>query len=331
MEKLFSVLKRPSRLDDYGKEEPKGISWYFTSTRGAIKLLHAAGVTYTIIFCFLVCLSSVFLGLPLVFEDSPNALFIAQIVMVYIWICIESNFLLIRYRAQNSHVIQSSGVLPINRIGKSSLNDWRNANNSGRGENNGIPSSDWKKCSHCDFDVPPRARHCSICRTCVLKKDHHCFFTGCCVGFHNQRYFITFCVYGIIGGTWGLYNLGTYLSTFYYPILSLQIYNYFLPVCVVKTMLGYTSVVNFLLVFLFYLHITSTATSLYYFGWQMFIISRGQTSYECMKRKKVYAADFWSHMRSIFGRNWIIGFILPVPFIVNEGDGVHWDTHSKYS
>lgn len=329
MLKLLSVLKKPSHLDEFGREEKKGISWYITSTRGQIKLLHAAGVAYTIIFCFLVCWSSIFLGLPLVFVDSPNGLIVAQIVMFYIWICIETNYLLIRYHAKDSYILHSCGVLPSNRIGKSNQSDWSTPGVI----NVRVEKSyfDWRKCSHCDIDVPPRARHCSICQTCVLKKDHHCFFTGCCIGFHNQRYFITFCVYGIIGGTWGLYSLGTYFNTFFAQVLSLQIYNYFLPVCVVKTMLGYTSVLNFLLVFLFYLHITSTATSLYYFSWQMFIISRGQTSYEFMKKKKVYVGDFWAHMRSIFGRNWIIGFLVPVPFIVNEGDGIHWEVNSKYS
>lgn len=330
MGKLFSVLKKPSHLDAFGREEQKGISWYITSTRGQIKLLHAAGVAYTIIFCFLVCWSSIFLGLPLVFEESPKLLFAGQVLMIYIWVCIESNFLLIRYRAQDSHILHSSGLLPTNRIGKSNHFVFISGQDNGQEVRENCRSG-WKKCSHCDIDVPPRARHCSICQTCVLKKDHHCFFTGCCIGFYNQRYFITFCWYGIIGGTWGICNLATYLSTFYAPILSFQIYNYFLPVCLVKTIFGYTSVLHFLLVFLFYLHITSTATSMYYFCWQMFIISRGQTSYECMKRKKLYVGDFWSHMRSIFGRYWIVGFLVPVPFILNEGDGMNWEMNSKYS
>lgn len=331
MQKLFSVLKKPNRLDDFEKEKQRGLTWYLTSTRGQVQLLHAIGVAYTIIFCFLVCVSSVFLGLPLVFLDSPNVLLVAQIVMVYIWICIESNYLLIRYRARDSHILNhSSGSLPLNITGKIRQSGWSTNSMGDQGDaRNRDP--DWSKCNHCDIEVPPRARHCAICQTCVLKKDHHCFFTGCCIGFYNQRYFITFCVYGIVGGTWGIYNLGTYLTTYYSPMLSLQVYNYFLPVCVLKTFLGYTSVFHFLLVFLFYLHITSTATSLYYFCWQMFIISRGQTSYECMKRRKIYAADFWSHMRSVFGPNWVLGFIVPMPFIVNEGDGIYWKINTKAS
>lgn len=330
MQKLWSVLKKPSRLDDFSTEDRRGFLWYLSSTRGQVKLLHAVGVAYTIIFCFLVCWSSIFLGLPLVFEGSPNSLFVSKILMFYIWICIECNYLLIRHRAKDSYVLQQgSDFLPTNE-------KYRNFHwmSSGRGNTEGKNSevaSDWTKCNHCDIFVPPRTRHCSICRTCVLKKDHHCFFTGCCIGFYNQKYFITFCVYGIVGGSWGIFNLGTYLTTNYSPMLSFQICNYFLPVCFVEMLLSYTSVFEFLLVFLFYLHITSTATSLYYFIWEMYIIARGQTSYECMKNKKLYSTDFWSHMRSVFGPNWLIGFLIPVPFIVNEGDGINWEINPKHS
>lgn len=324
MFRLFNVLRKPNRLDEYAAEERRGYLWYVTSTRGQIILLHRIGQIYVITFCLAVCWASVSLGLPIIYEDQPWKLNIAQYLMKYICFCIVSNYLLAVYHASKSHFGGSNGRdLPIRGFNTS--------NNSQNFSTNEAAGSDlsWHLCSYCEIKVPPRARHCSLCQTCVLKKDHHCFFTGCCIGFYNQRYFITFCVLGIIGGTWGLYNLGTYLSVNYASFLSLQIFKYFLPVCFIMCVFGYVTLFDALLVLLFYLHFTSTATSYYYFGWEMFIIYRGQTSYECMKGKKLYSDNFSVNMRSVFGPYWLIGFLIPVPFLVNEGDGKSWVANHK--
>jgi palmitoyltransferase len=329
MEQLCRVLKKPNRLDDYAEGEHRGIWWRLTNTRTQIQVLHRCGQIYVVIFCLAVCWSSATLGLPIVYEDNPDTLYKAQCLMMYICFCIISNYFLIVYHAGKSHFWKiNSKQLPIsdaNRTTARNLSGREHLNSEANERNH----SDWMKCSSCDIEVPPRARHCAICQTCVIKKDHHCFFTGCCIGFYNQRYFITFCVFGMIGGTWGLYNLGTYLSANYAPFLSLQIYWYFLPICFISCLFGQVSFYHACLVLLFYLHITSTATSYYYFAWQMYIIYHGQTSYECVKRKKIYNDDFWANMRSVFGSYWIVGFLVPMPFLLNEGDGKTWRLHRK--
>ncbi|KAL4218227.1 hypothetical protein ACF0H5_022963 [Mactra antiquata] len=323
MFRLFNVLKKPNRLDDFAANDNKGFTWYFTNTRGQILLLHRLGQIYVITFCLAVCWSSVSLGLPLIYDKSPWKLVYAQYLMKYICFCIVSNYILTVFHAGKSHLgAFSDGNLPT-----------RNLDTSPNCSSNldAISSTDsaLHLCTSCDLKVPPRARHCAICQCCVLKKDHHCFFTGCCIGFYNQRYFMTFCLLGMVGGSWGIYNLGTYLSTHYGAFLSLQIVKYFLPVTFFMCLLGYTSVFEALLVMLFYLHFTSTLTSYYYFGWEMFIIYRGQTSYECMKGLKLYCDNFWMNMRSVFGPYWLIGFVLPVPILVNEGDGKSWILKQK--
>ncbi|XP_052233538.1 probable palmitoyltransferase ZDHHC24 [Dreissena polymorpha] len=326
MDRFLSVLKRPNKLQDRTEGTRQSLMWYLTSTRGQIKLLHVFAVSYVIIFCFLVCWASVTLGLPVVLQDSPTLLTCSQGLMIYLCFCIEANFLLIKYRAKDSHVLESSyGLLPMKHMNKVKQVEQYACNKS----SNGTVESDWRICSHCNVQVPPRARHCSICQTCVLKKDHHCFFTGCCIGFYNQRYFITFCVLGMVGGSWGLYNLGTYLSTHYAAFFSLQIYKYFLPYMVLSALLGYQSFYELFLVMLFFCHITSTATSYYYFVWQMCIIQRGQTSYEYMTNIRIYEPNFWSGMKSVFGPYWLAGFFVPIPFIVNEGDGKSWMSKTK--
>lgn len=327
MDRLFQVLKKPNRLDDYAADDERrrGLVWYLTNTRSQILILHRLGQVYVITFCLAVCWASVTLGLPLLYTENAQTLYYAQLLMKYICFCIISNYILVVIHAKKSYIgNRDSRTLPISSVnGKSQMR--RNLN----APEHSIADSDWTKCSHCDIEVPPRTRHCAICQTCVLKKDHHCFFTGCCIGFYNQRYFITFCFLGIIGGSWGLFNLGTFLSQNYAPFLSIHIYKYFLPVCFLSWLFEYATYFDFLLVLLFYLHITSTATSFYYFLWEMYIIFNGQTSYECVKRKRVYDSDFRSNMRSVFGPYWIVGFILPIPFPNNEGDGKTWRYHRK--
>jgi len=336
---LWSILRKPNRLADFpdeGYNRVNGLKWYLTTTRGQVTVLHTVASVYVVVFCLLVCWASVCLGLPILYKDSPDGLMYARALMIYICFCIESNYLLIKFRAKESHVLTlNNGELPRVNVTKT-FNDHMSqpvkaSSSSYSRDSSAVVDTTWTRCTHCNVDVPPRARHCSVCQTCVLKKDHHCFFTGCCVGFYNQRYFITFCVLGIIGGTWGLYNLGTYLTINYAPMLSLQMYRYFLPYSIIGLLIGHVSLYDFFLVLLFYLHITSTATSYYYFAWQMFIISRGQTSYECVKRKHVYKKDFWAHMRSVFGPYWLVGFVFPMPFIVNEGDGRTWEMNKKHS
>ena len=326
--RLFSILKKPNQLDKLAEDtrEERGI---LNNVRLQVKILHSLGICYVISFCLSVNFASVFLGLPAVFAQSSTKLFYAQCLMWWICFNIISNYLLIIYQAKKSHFGQgNSKDLPFDAVNKTAKPDWSAYDNLGV---NGGNKSDWSKCSHCDILVPPRTRHCAICKVCVLKKDHHCFFVGNCIGFYNQKHFIIFCVYGIIGGSWGLFNLGTYLSQTYAPIFSFNIYQYLLPYCVLKFFLGYLSFFTMCLIVLFYLHVTSTCASLYYFTWQMFIISRGQTSYELVKRKRIYSDDLGENLGTVFGKYWLLPFLIPIPMPLNEGDGMNWTKKWKSS
>ena len=344
--KLFSILKKPNQLDKLAEADApsRGI---LNNVRLQIKALHALGICYVLTFCLAVNFASVFLGLPAVFADSSSKLIFAQSLMWFICFNIISNYLLILYNSKKSHFGPGyTKDLPFNAVNKTDKSDWsfQNAASvvnararshwSSREATSAVNArapSDWTICSHCNISVPPRTRHCAICQVCVLKKDHHCFFTGCCIGFYSQKHFIIFCVYGIIGGSWGLYNLGSFLSTTYAPIFSLNIYMYFLPYCLLAFILGYLSISNFVLIFLFYLHITSTSAALYYFSWEMIVIYRGQTPYEFMKGQRIYTDNLRENLRSIFGKYWILPFIIPVPQTLNEGDGMSWSVKSKFN
>lgn len=187
---------------------------------------------------------------------------------------------------------------------------------------------DWTKCTKCDQNVPPRARHCSICERCILKRDHHCFFTGCCIGFHNQRHFILWAFYGIVGTAVGLYYLEQYLSIHYVSFLGTEFFKYFLPYALVITIVGKSSFYTFLAIFWFYITISTGLFCVYIFFWQINLILNGQTSYEFVKGKKIYQTNFWEQMRSVFGPNWAIQFLFPCPWVKQEGDGISWNFHN---
>ncbi|KAI5581968.1 hypothetical protein POPTR_007G060100v4 [Populus trichocarpa] len=42
------------------------------------------------------------------------------------------------------------------------------------------------KCSYCNVEQPPRAKHCHDCDKCVLQFDHHCVWLGTCIGRGNH-------------------------------------------------------------------------------------------------------------------------------------------------
>nr|XP_022341576.1 palmitoyltransferase ZDHHC22-like [Crassostrea virginica]XP_022341586.1 palmitoyltransferase ZDHHC22-like [Crassostrea virginica] len=187
---------------------------------------------------------------------------------------------------------------------------------------------DWVKCTKCDQNVPPRARHCNICERCILKRDHHCLFTGCCVGFHNQRHFILWSFYGIVGTTVALYYLEKYLTIHYVSFLGTEFFKYFLPYALVITIIGKSSFYTFLAIFWFYLTLSTGLFCVYIFFWQMNLIRNGQTSYEFVKGQKIYQSSFWDQMRSVFGPYWVIQFLFPLPWVKQEGDGVTWNYHN---
>ncbi|KAK3578256.1 hypothetical protein CHS0354_011579 [Potamilus streckersoni] len=280
-------------------------------SRSLVSLMHLVGVVYILVFCSAVFLMEICLTLPYMKQYYHNTSSFKTFLSYYIYISIITNYLLILTHQKKSHFSSDHLTeLPF-RAG----NDFQKQHD--------VPL-DWTKCKHCNIHVPLRTRHCSVCRVCTLKKDHHCYFTACCVGFYNQKYFIIFSFYGIVGGTFALYHLIFFLNSSYAPFLSVQIYKYFLPYAFMSVLFGYTSFFELLLVMFLFLHVSSTAASTYYFLWQMFLIFRNQTSYEFLKRTRTVDMTVSEHLQSVFGPYWLISFLVPVPFLLNKGDGMHW-------
>lgn len=188
----------------------------------------------------------------------------------------------------------------------------------------GRAAAGWTRCRDCSMTVPPRAKHCPLCRHCILKRDHHCFFLGCCVGFHNQRFFIAFCLYAGIGGIFSSIATLLYLGQHFEVTGTWGCFVYVLPFALFVWVRGQTSGLMVAMVIFLYWSILTSLYCCYYFIIQIFLVCRGQTQYECLKEVRTYQGSVVRNIQSVFGRYWLLGFIMPSPFLGYQGDGSDW-------
>ena len=171
-----------------------------------------------------------------------------------------------------------------------------------------------KSCEFCRKMVPERSHHCLLCETCIYKRDHHCFFMGQCIGYNNQNYFIYFCFFM---GTGTLY--GTLLIVQYMTLLFDVTFNgphFFLTVLIdtiVSGLSGEGPSIKFLyLMILMYASLSASIFSYWSLCWQIRIVLRGQTTYECIKKIKTYPnASRLENFKECFGSNWVISLLIP--------------------
>ncbi|XP_050404146.2 palmitoyltransferase ZDHHC22 [Patella vulgata] len=187
----------------------------------------------------------------------------------------------------------------------------------------------WRSCPSCQLDAPPRSHHCKLCEKCILKRDHHCFFTGSCIGFYNQRYFIIFCVHMIWSNAFALYLQLTYLNEAM-PIFSNYFVNYLPGINVLLYFFGNIPIGIVLIVIHSHFCIFCLGAGIFFFVWQMMIVSSGQTSHEAWKNINPYGKSVLDNFRSVFGPlkfSWLMLFF-PVPFDLSE-DGIKWEIQPK--
>ena len=328
MQKLWSIVTKPNRLDEYASGDDRNRKKFWNDTKKQIHLLHILGLSYMLFITGVVCFTTTHLALPFIYGDSGSKIFVLQLLMYYLCGSGLINFICVIIYAKKSHFSPGfTGELPSTSMKGMGRSDWSSQDDSLTG--NTDQSFYWQKCSHCEIRIPPRARHCAICKTCILKRDHHCFFTACCIGFYNQRFFIAMAFFGMTAGFWGAFNFATYLNANYTEFFSFGFYRYFLPYCFIAVTFGYINLSEFFLVFLFYIQITSSAGAAYYFWWQMFITYRGQTSVEALKGTKQYDKGPAQNFQSTLGRTSFFGVIFPVPFVLLDGNGLSWDLNRK--
>ncbi|XP_036332701.1 probable palmitoyltransferase ZDHHC24 [Rhagoletis pomonella] len=171
----------------------------------------------------------------------------------------------------------------------------------------------WHSCERCKKLTPPRSYHCKVCKKCILKRDHHCVFTGCCVGHYNMRYFALFLVYMFVGSLLSFFYLSYYLfwvraETFRH-ILSL--FKMLGPIL----MVAHGGKWDNLPLLYYNLNIVALVISSILLVYHGIPIIRGGTSYE-RRFNYPYGRDFYSNLRTIFGKRMYLVWISP--FIGSE-------------
>lgn len=173
---------------------------------------------------------------------------------------------------------------------------------------------------------PERSHHCRACKTCTLKFDHHCPWLNQCVGLGNERYFVLFMSWLAFG-------------------CSIVVYSSIRPLRMSLSFSGewpysYTPRVFVLLLFL--LALIMGFSLLIMAGWQLILVSRGETSVESndnthyreLARKRgqefvnVYDVGPWRNLQLFFN----VGPESPYPYytiflpiqIPPYSDGWHW-------
>ncbi|CAI5734136.1 unnamed protein product [Hyaloperonospora brassicae] len=171
------------------------------------------------------------------------------------------------------------------------------------GSDNGLldnSSSDLHFCNECHVFQPLRTKHCKDCARCTRQYDHHCDCVGTCVGENNRRLFVLFlCLQSLEGAV----MIGVTSSAFsdeedvdsWFKTNALYIVLCFLLVCVLLI------VVPLL-------------------GYQVFLISTNQTSWEHARRSSITYLQDLPDSRSPFDRgvlrNWWV--------FVSNGDSNKW-------
>ncbi|XP_059149724.1 palmitoyltransferase ZDHHC22-like [Physella acuta] len=177
------------------------------------------------------------------------------------------------------------------------------------GSHKHVVKTDWKWCSRCNQDAPPRSHHCTLCEHCVLRRDHHCYFSGSCVGHYNQRHFVLFLLYVICACSYAVYMQSSYLS-------KQENLTYFIPlVAMWKTVTGQAPKLYFCILVHMYLSTVSLFASVGFISCQTYIILKGQTSYEASRGITLYQKrTVYDNFKTVFGTplQFVLTLFLPV-------------------
>ena len=291
MQQLIERMKK-SPIENMSPEMKKKL------TPERLKVMNCCGMSYLVIVILLMFWSSVFVSMPVVYAENPNTLFYRRIFVVYIFIVSVINLYLLTVK--NSYFSSDEGM----QI---------------------LPNISWKKCIDCNVEAPPRSHHCPLCHRCVLKRDHHCFFTGTCVGFRNQRYFIVFSTYSTLGSLYASYLMYSYLLQVYTND-TYRFYDYILPVASVQALGGYQSFTFLVTLLMEYINIITFLGSLSQIAIQVFIVGQGLTTHEYTSNIHTYRTrHILKNYRAVLGPYWPIHFLIPLPWLKVEGDGLTFE------
>lgn len=130
-------------------------------------------------------------------------------------------------------------------------------------------SSAYRVCRRCNIRQPNRVKHCYHCDNCVQRFDHHCPWVNQCVGERNYKYFVGFVWTTALLAWFVAYQTGVFWNKMYRQRKSGPAHlkpniSWAIPVLTL-----YCGLIGFCLINLAFYH--------------LFLISRGQTTYEHMR------------------------------------------------
>ena len=198
----------------------------------------------------------------------------------------------------------------------------------GHVERKSFPYWSWAPCLMCQRLRPPRCHHCTLCKQCVLKRDHHCYMTGTCIGVNNQRFFFAFLFWASLLTTFATVHMLPY--TYYHvmtdPDYNVSILDFAPPVALIRGLLGYTSLIIFVLCLLFWgLLLFNVFSFTMLFGF-VHLVVKGKTSFERENGIKVLdTRSLGGKLHSVFGDCWWLSLLVPTyPWVRHTEDAILW-------
>ena len=185
---------------------------------------------------------------------------------------------------------------------------------------------DWRYCSACEQNAPPRAYHCFTCDKCVLKRHNHCLFLGKCAGHKNFRHYLMFIFYVWVGSVVSnMLNFDFFqklLSEFSFQTLVI-LFVPWLAAC-----LGMVSIADMFIVFANSLAFIMFFLMSLYFYVNFSMAMRGQTWHEKAKNITLYRLNWKQNFLEIFGYRWYLAVLWPFASSRLPSDGTQFKKNS---
>ncbi len=188
---------------------------------------------------------------------------------------------------------------------------------------------DWKYCSICEVNCPPRSYHCHICNKCVLKRLNHCMFLGKCCGYANARYYFLFLIYTWLATVYCNFLNAEYIIDLMHGFSLKTIFVTIMPM--LAWVFGIVDNIRVLTVFVNTTCLLSFFILFFYLILNLKLIQTGQTWFE--KANNIHSfksnRNLKANIIDIFGSNWYFTFFCPFIRHRLPGDGTHF-TVQKY-
>lgn len=187
---------------------------------------------------------------------------------------------------------------------------------------------DWRFCSVCECNAPPRSYHCHTCRVCVLRRDHHCVFTGCCIGHKNQRYFVTMVFYFWMAALYATVMNVDLIYHLFGEISLKVVFVMFLPI--LAWLFQVVEAVTMTMAFMISLCLIVCLLTTALLGYHLLNIANGQTVFEKSHKIKDYDLGLVNNLMVVFGKNWTYCWLFPWIPSPLMGNGLEFSKKNEY-